>query len=380
VDLEFSDEEAELRDNVRDVLAGICPPSVVRAVYERKGDPPAVWERMVELYWPALAIPEAHGGLGMGFLEVAIVAEELGRATVPSPFLATVTQFAPAIVELGGDAPRTDLLEAVAAGRLTGTLAIAERGRWGLDDVQATATPGAGGWVLEGTKDAVLDGASADEIVIVARGADGLGAFLVPRTAVTVQERTVIDPTLPIADLVLDGVEVGADRVLAEPGRAGIAEALERVLGEATVALAMATIGTCRVITEQTIEYAKQREQYGRPIGSFQALKHRMADMYLAVERASSLCWFAALTIAEEDPRRIEAAHLAKAAVGECQHLVVGEGLQLHGGIGFTWEHDLHFLLKRAKAGDALFGNALTHRTALAHLLGLTPTNEETAA
>jgi alkylation response protein AidB-like acyl-CoA dehydrogenase len=130
-----------------------------------------------------------------------------------------------------------------------------------------------------------------------------------------------------------------------------------------------------------TLEYAKVREQYGKPIGSFQALKHRLADMYLSVERASSLCYFAALTIAEEDPRRTEAASLAKAAVGECQRLVVGEGLQLHGGIGFTWEHDLHFLLKRAKAGDALFGNAISHRARLAAMLGLAGAGQgETAA
>jgi alkylation response protein AidB-like acyl-CoA dehydrogenase len=168
---------------------------------------------------------------------------------------------------------------------------------------------------------------------------------------------------------------VPAERVLAEPGSAdrGLARALEA----ATVALATATAGTCRAIFDMTLAYAKVREQYGKPIGSFQALKHRLADMYLSVERASSLCWFAALTIAEEDPRRAEAAHLAKAAVGECQRLVVGEGLQLHGGIGYTWEHDLHFLLKRAKAGDAMFGNALSHRAALASMLRL---DGETAA
>ena len=137
------------------------------------------------------------------------------------------------------------------------------------------------------------------------------------------------------------------------------------------MALALATVGTCRRIFELTLEYAKVREQYERPIGSFQALKHRLADMYLAVERATALGYFAALTIAEDDPRRAEAAALAKAAAGDCQRLLVGDGLQLHGGIGFTWEHDLHFLLKRAKAGDALFGTAAAHRARLARRLGL---------
>jgi alkylation response protein AidB-like acyl-CoA dehydrogenase len=178
---------------------------------------------------------------------------------------------------------------------------------------------------------------------------------------------------MPLADVVLDGVAVPPDRVLAAPGTAGVANALDRAGQEAAVALAAVTVGACRAIFERTVEYAKVREQYGRPIGSFQALKHRLADMYLAVERATSLCYFAALTIAEEDPRRAEAASMAKAAAGECQQLLVQDGLQLHGGIGVTWENDLHFLLKRALSGGALYGNAVHHRARLARMLGLAP-------
>jgi alkylation response protein AidB-like acyl-CoA dehydrogenase len=377
VDLEFSQEEAELRDNVRTVLAGACPPSTVRAIYEGKGDAGAVWGKMVELYWPALAIAEEHGGLGLGFVEVAIVAEELGRSTVPGPYLATVTQFAPAVRELGAEGPlAADLLARVAAGEVTGTVALAEGGSWEPAAVRATATPDGDGWVLRGRKDAVVDGAHADEVLIVARaegttGPDGLGAFVVPRSDLTAHPRRVLDPTVPLADLVLDGVVVPADRVLAAPGAEGVAAALGRAGQEATVSLAIGTAGACRAIFDRTVEYAKVREQYGKPIGSFQALKHRMADMYLAVERATSLCYFAALTIAEEDDRRAEAASMAKAAAGECQRLVVQDGLQLHGGIGYTWENDLHFLLKRAKIGDALYGNAVHHRALLAETMGL---------
>jgi alkylation response protein AidB-like acyl-CoA dehydrogenase len=374
VDLEFSDEEAALRDTVRDVLAGISPPAVVRAVYEGKGDEGAVWSQMVELDWPALAIAEAHGGVGMGFVELAIVVEELGRATAPGPFLATATQFVPTVRELGDDDARHRFLSEVAAGRMTGTLALAEGARWDLGAVRTSATAVAGGWSLSGRKEAVLHGATVDEIVVVARGDAGLGAFVVARGDVEVVPREVIDPTLPLADIVLDGVVVSPERVLAAPGPA-VGPRLERALDEATVALAIATAGTCRRILEVTLDYAKERQQYGRPIGSFQALKHRFADMYLAVERASSLGWFAALTIAEDDPRRHEAASIAKAATGDCQRLVVGEGLQLHGGIGYTWEHDLHFLLKRAKAGDALLGGAVAHRAALAAMLGLVTTD-----
>jgi alkylation response protein AidB-like acyl-CoA dehydrogenase len=381
MDLELSEEESELRENVRSVLAGVSPPAVVRAVFEGKGDGSAVWDRMVELYWPALAIPEAHGGLGRGFVEVAIVAEQLGRAVAPGPFLATVTQFAPVVRELGGESPlASDLLSRVAAGEVTGTVALTEGGGdWAPTSVTATAESTATGWTLHGAKATVLDGATAAEVLVVARlagteGPDGLGVFVVPQAdlaAPAATPRPVVDPTLPLADLVLDGVVVPAERVLAVPGSAGVAEALERAGHEATVALAMVAVGACREIFEQTVEYAKVREQYGRPIGSFQALKHRLAEMYLEVERAASLGWFAALTIAEQDPRRADAASMAKAAAGDCQRLVVRDGLQLHGGIGMTWEHDLHFLLKRAMAADTLYGNAVHHRAQLARAMGL---------
>ncbi len=380
MDLEFSESEAELRANVRSVLAGICPPSAVRAVYEGKGAPAAIWDTMVELDWPAVAIDPRHGGLGMGFVELAILAEELGRVVAPGPLLATATQYAPAVRELGDDAAAGRFLAPVAAGERTGTLAYGERGRWSPDAIRTTARREGAGWVLDGEKHAVMDGATADEVVVIARTAAGLGAFVVPGTAVDATPRAVIDPSLPIADLRLDGVAVTADRSLAEPGSPGIEESLARAAQEATVALATATTGTCRVIFETTLEYAKTRVQYGRPIGSFQALKHRLADMYLAVERATALCYFAALTIAEDTPDRARAAAAAKAAAGDCQRLVAEDGLQLHGGIGFTWEHDLHFWLKRAKSGDPLFGNAVAHRAALARMLGLAPAAEEAMA
>jgi alkylation response protein AidB-like acyl-CoA dehydrogenase len=379
MDLELSEDEAALRDNVRSVLASICPPVAVRAVYEGKGDPAAVWARMVELDWPGLAVPEQHGGLGMNYVAVALVAEELGRAVVPGPLLATATQFVPLVRELGAESALAgDLLTRVAAGELTGTVALAEEGRWEPAAVAATARETADGWALAGAKVAVVDGAGADEVLVVARapgtsGPEGLGVFAVPRADLAVTARTAVDPTLPLADISLDGVVVPAGRVLAAAGAAGVGEALDRAGQEATVALALGTVGACRVVFERTLEYAKVREQYGKPIGSFQALKHRLADMYLAVERATSLGYYAALTIAEDDPQRAVAASMAKAAAGECQRLVAHDGLQLHGGIGVTWENDLHFPVKRAISGDALYGNAVHHRARLARMLGFLP-------
>ena len=225
--------------------------------------------------------------------------------------------------------------------------------------------------MLDGVKSHVIDGAAAPRSAVIARGDGGLGAFVVAASEVRAASGQLIDPTLPVASITLEGVEVTGERVLVAPGDPAAEQIISRALEEATVALALSTVATCRAIFEATLQYAKDREQFGKPIGSFQALKHRLAECYLAVERASALSYFAALTIAEDDPRRAVAASMAKAAAGECQRLLVRDGLQLHGGIGFTWENDLHFLLKRAKAGDLLFGTALFHRARLAELLGL---------
>ena len=343
MDFEFTDDQLELRDAARSILATACPPSLVRDVFEGRDTDGNLWKQLVALDWPALGIAEEHGGLGMGFVEVAIVVEELGRVVAPTPFLATVTQFAPL-------AP-PPFLARVADGSITGTLA-------NLDGEARRTT---NGWTVGGSASHVLDGATADEIVVTTPE----GAFVVPGTAVTARPVPTIDPTLPLAHIELEGVEVGDDRAVLDVG------AVARGYDVATTAMALSTVATCRAVFETTVQYAKDREQFGRPIGSFQAIKHRLADMYIALERASALAYFAALTIAEDDDRRAVATSMAKAAAGDCQRLLVQDGLQLHGGIGFTWEHDLHFLLKRAKAGSVLFGTDSYHRARLAFLLGL---------
>jgi alkylation response protein AidB-like acyl-CoA dehydrogenase len=353
MDLEFTTDQIELRDNARSVLAGACPPSLVRVVYEGEDDGGAdkLWSTLVELGWPAIGVPEADGGLGLTFVETGLVVEELARVVAPSPFVATVTQFAPLIRECGGDG---DWLARVADGSIAGAAAF---------DNDVVATPSDGGWILNGTARNVLDGASADEIAVVA----GDHVFVVPLHAVAAAPISVIDPTMPLANLRFDNVEVSGQRVTTDvPGE------VQRARDEAVTAMALSVVGTCRVIFEKTLEYAKVREQFGKPIGSFQALKHRFAKMYLEVEKASSLAYFASLTIAEDDERRTMAASMAKAAASECQRLVVTDGLQLHGGIGFTWENDLHFWLKRAKSADVAFGGGAAHRARVAQLMGLT--------
>jgi alkylation response protein AidB-like acyl-CoA dehydrogenase len=374
MDFEFTDDQLELRDSARTLLESACPPALVRAVYDGEGADAAgeLWRTLVGLDWPALGLPEEHGGLGLGVLETGILVEELGRAVAPTPFVATLTQYVPFVREAGSSRRLGD----VASGACTGTLALAEDASWWPAAVQATATRRDGGWALTGTKTHVLDGTTADELVVVVRlegtrGDDGLGVLALPRDQVAATAVESIDPTVPIATVVLDGAVVDGDRVLVEPGDPRAAAVVERALQEATTAIALSTVAASRSVFERTVQYAKDREQFGKPIGSFQAIKHRLANLYLAVEKASSLAYFAALTIAEDDERRAVATSMAKAGAGACQRLVVGDGLQLHGGIGFTWEHDLHFALKRAKAGDLLFGGAAAHRAHLARLLEL---------
>jgi len=365
MDLELTDDQQTLRDNIRAVLAEECDPALVREVTEGRSDGSTLWKTMVDLGWPALGVPESAGGLGFGAVELSLLAEELGRAAAPGPLLATATQFAPLLVELGV----LDSLTSVADGSQTGALALAERGMWTTTAIQASARQAETGWLLSGRKSAVLGGALADTVAVVARDeASGrLGAWLVKRADVEVAACGELDPGLALADLVFDGT---TGELIGEPGAATEA-AIERVLEQAAVAMALHTVGACRRIFEVTLDYSKVRVQYDQLIGSFQALKHRFADLYLAVERATAVGYFAAVALAEDDTRRTEAAHLAKAAAGDCQRLVVEDGLQLHGGIGYTWENDLHFHLKRAKAGEMLCGSSASHRAALAVSLGL---------
>jgi alkylation response protein AidB-like acyl-CoA dehydrogenase len=377
MELEFSEEQDELREGVRAVLASECPMSVVREVVEKGVAPDGLWAQMVELGWPALTVPEEAGGLGLGMVELAVVVEELGRVMAPGPFLSTVTQFAPAVREAGSAEQRAHFLAAVATGESTGALALTEKGgSYDPARVCATATPApSDGVVLDGEKDAVLGAATADEIVVVARrpgtdGDEGVGAYVVRRDQVTLLPIASLDPSRGLARLTLDGARVGADRVLGAPG-AATAAALRRAVEEATTALALETVGTCQTIFDVTLEYAKQREQFGAPIGSFQAIKHKFADMLVLLERARATGYFAALTIAEDDDRRGMAVASAKAAAGDCARLLAKEGIQIHGGIGYTWEHDMHLYVRRARAGAALFGTAPDHRAKVAELLGL---------
>ena len=375
MELEFTTDQEELRDSIRAVLGKESPVSLARSVVEHGERADALWATMVELGWPALTVAESQGGIGLGVLELAILAEELGRVIAPGPLIATVSQFAPAVREAGTSDQQAQFLGAVAAGELTGSLAIAEAtGSFDPAEVNATVAFEGDEAVLAGTKHFVMEGDAVDELVVVARVDEGdahnVRAIVVPVAAVTTTPVNAFDASRRLAHVDLSGVRVARDRVLGDPD-ASAAPALRRALEEATVALALEMVGTAQSIFDVTLEYAKQREQFGVPIGSFQATKHKFADMMIALDRARALGYFAALTIAEDDPRRTSATSAAKAAAGDCQRLFAKEGIQILGGIGYTWEHDMHLYVRRIKSGEPLFGSSAWHRARIADLLGV---------
>lgn len=315
---EFDSDQRLWQDTVREVVAKECPPALVRDMADRGADPAPVWRVYVDLGWTELTDPADA-------VELAIALEELGRATDPTPYLATMTQFVP-----------------LAAG----VLGHGQSGAAVLDGV--TAHRDGGGWVLEGTARHVLDGDRADWLAVVTDD----GVFPVPATDVIAKRIPVFDPVLHVAEVSFPDIRV-TDRTTADP---------ERARHLALTGMAMTMVGACRRVLDLTLEHVRTRRQFDAPIGSFQAVKHKAADMYVAIERARALGYFAALTIAADDRRRRVAAAMAKASAGECQSVVFRNGLQLFGAMGFTWENDLQFALKRAKAGELLLGTAAEHR------------------
>jgi alkylation response protein AidB-like acyl-CoA dehydrogenase len=322
--LEFDADQRLWQETVRDAVAKQCPPSLVRGVAEDGVDPTPLWKTYVDAGWTELTDPE-------NAVELAIVLEELGRATDPTPFLATLTQFAP----LAGD--RFDPQTAGTA--VYGGVA---------------AHRDADGWVLHGTARHVLDGDRAEKLAVVTEA----GVFVIDKAELTVRRSPVFDPVLHIAEISFDGVHV--------PDTERVKVDAERARHMALTGMAITTVGACQRILDLVLEHVKQRQQFGVAIGTFQAVQHKAVDMHVAIERARALSYFAALTISADDPRRRLAAAMAKAAAGECQAVVFRHGLQLFGAMGFTWENDLQFALKRAKAGELLLGGAAEHRAMIA--------------
>lgn len=369
----FTQEQEEFRRSARRFLDKHASTEHTRNVMEtERGWDPAVWARACgELGWPALAIPEAYDGFGFGLVEQVALMEELGRQVFGGPVLSQYFA-AQLLVELGADAACRNILPNVATGEGLVTVALAEPGGgWSADDVSTTYTRSAGGWRLDGAKAHVLDGAVATLLLVVAReagtsGPDGVSVFVVPccdeRVDVTLV--ATMDQSRKKASVSLNGVEVPEEDMLGTPGQAW--PAIRRALLRASVALAAEQVGGAQRCLDDAVEYAKVREQFGRPVGSFQAVKHICADMMLLVESARSAAWYAAWAADAGDAGFADAAAAAATYCADAYFTCAGQNIQVHGGVGFTWEYDAHLHFKRATAGKALFGSPRAHREDIA--------------
>ncbi|MEU8749867.1 acyl-CoA dehydrogenase family protein [Streptomyces chartreusis] len=394
MDASFTPEQDEIRRTLRELLHSRCGPRELRTALDTPaGHDPGLWTALAEqLGLPGLALPEAYGGVGCSATELALACEETGRALAPSPLLATAALAAPLIAALGTDAQRAELLPRLASGRLTAALAVPgtalaaalaltgdNGGDWAgggrAGGVQARRTED--GWRLYGQVDQVLDGHSAG-LLLVAAHAGGFARsrtllFLVPGDAAGVVRvrQTALDATRPQGRVQLR--DVRADLLGDEDGREGL-PALASVGDTAAAVLACEAVGAADRALERTVEYVGQREQFGRSIGSFQAVKHRLADAYVQVQAARSAAYYAAWAATplrgagncatshsgpaadEQPPTAPPAARLALAQALEALRTAAAEGIQLHGGIGFTWEHEAHLYFKRAAGDELLFG------------------------
>jgi alkylation response protein AidB-like acyl-CoA dehydrogenase len=367
----FSEEQEELRKTVRSFLESKSPETEVRRLMDTEdGYDPAVWSQMGEqMGLQGLAIPEEFGGSGYSFVELGVVLEEMGRALLCAPYFSTVVLAANTLLHSGDDAAKKDFLPGIAAGETIATLAFTEpSGKWDESGITTEATQDGGGWVLNGTKMFVLDGHTADLIIVAARTPAGVSLFTVVGDAdgLTRTALSTMDQTRKQAKLEFAGTPA---RLLGTEGEGW--NVLSTVLDLAAVALAAEEVGGGQKVLEMAVEYAKVRVQFGRPIGSFQAIKHKCADMLLEVESAKSAAYYGMWCAAEMNDELPSVASLAKAYCSEAYFHAAAENIQIHGGIGFTWEHAAHLYFKRAKSSELLFGDPTYHRELLAQRIGI---------
>jgi Acyl-CoA dehydrogenases len=382
VNFAFSEEQEELRRSVRRFLEDKSPVFEVRRLMETtEGYDEAVWAQMgKELGLQSLHIPEEYGGQGFSFVELVVVLEEMGRALLCAPFYASVCLAANAIMNAGTDEDRQALLPGIASGDTIATLAFTEpNGRWDASGITMEAVPagdgadGSGGYSLSGTKMFVLDGHTAGLVVVAARrpgseGTEGISFFTVDGGAegLTRTPLPTMDQTRKQAKLEFSGVPA---KLLGGEGDGWAA--LSKTLDQAAVCLCAEMVGGAQRVLDMSVEYAKVRIQFGRPIGSFQAIKHKCADMLLEVESAKSAAYYAGWAAAEDNDELPVVASLAKAYCSDAYFHAAAENIQIHGGIGFTWEHDAHLYFKRAKSSEILLGDATYHRELLAQRIGI---------
>ncbi|MCC5947984.1 MAG: acyl-CoA dehydrogenase family protein [Nitriliruptoraceae bacterium] len=366
----LSDEQRALTEMVRDMLQSASPTERVREVMMDGGFDQTTYAQLAELGLTGLTIAEEHGGAGASFVELSVVFEELGRRLACVPMLSSAVLGTTAIQVAASAEQQAAWLPDVAAG--TARLALVHldpAGRLAADPgVRASAS--GDGVTLDGTAGYVIDGMSATHLVVAATTDEGLKLFHVPADADGIERRPidVLDLTRPQATIVFSGVEVAADAALAGNSQAG----LHAALTAGVVMLACEQVGGTREVLARTTQYARERVQFGRAIGSFQAVKHRLAEMLVQSESARSAAYHAARMLAAHEIEELRvAAPLAKSYCSEVYERSTADSIQLHGGIGFTWEHDAHLFFKRAKSSKLMFGSPKHHRALLADVLGL---------
>jgi alkylation response protein AidB-like acyl-CoA dehydrogenase len=363
VEFAFNADQQLLKHAARACLEEHCRPALVRQLWEDpRGVSDALWTRCAELGWLGLTIPEAYDGGGLGMVEAAIVLEELGRAACPGPFLPTLLAAA-ALVAAGTEAQRQRWLPALASGRARATVAFLDATLdWDPTATLTQAEPGPHGFVLTGTKHFTPWAHTADLLLVPARAPEGLTLFAVEpgMPGLKMTPVTGMDLGTRWLTLVLDRVPVDREAVVGRPGEAG--PLLAALLCRGAVGAAAEMLGAARRCLDMSVAYAKVREQFGQPIGAFQAIKHKCAEMLVEVENAHAAVYYAAWALDAEAEDAPLAASVAKAYAGEAARRVAGEAIQVHGGIGFTWEYDLHLYVKRAKALEVMYGDADYHR------------------
>lgn len=372
MDFSFSQEQDILRDSARRFVEKECSIDYVKQFVDDKitftGE---MWRKISQLGWTAVLIPEEYGGLGLNFVDLAVILEEMGRGPVPGPFISSVVLAGEAIRLAGNPSQKDAYLPKMAMGELKGTLAWTEPGDLnGLANMTLTAKSAGESFILKGTKILVPDADQADIILCVAKSEEGTSLFLVEKgePGVEINSLSTLDRTMNLSEVVFNDVSVPGEALLGEAG--GADPILTQVLNRVNVAYSMDMVGGGRRVLDMGVEYAKTRVQFGQPIGSFQAIKHKSAELLMEVECSRSIAYYAAWAQEQDEREATINASGAKIFTSDMYRKATKEVLQILGGIGFSWEHELHIYLKRAKCLGALFGDAVFHRERVARELG----------
>jgi alkylation response protein AidB-like acyl-CoA dehydrogenase len=375
----FSEQQNLLRASARQFLERESPSDVVhRMSDDPQGYLPDLWQKMAELGWMGLVLPETYAGSGLSFVDLTILMEEMGRVLLPAPFFSSVALGALTVLEVGSDEQRRLLLPRLARGEVKVCLALLEAdGRYDPRGIGLRASIRGNRATLNGTKLFVVDAQLADYVICVARTRggrnpeSGISLFVLDSKApgVICTPLVSMDQTRRLSEVSFTRVSVSLDAML--NGRDTAWPRLQRALDKATVALCAEMLGGAEKAMELCVAYGKSRVQFGRQIGSFQAIKHKIADMKVWVENAKSVVYYAAWAVDSNAPEASRSASMAKAYCSEMYSRVTADGMQVHGGIGFTWDHNMHLYFKRAKSSEVLLGNATWHRERIATLIPL---------